>query len=316
MISRALCRPSGASFDKTPAFPRLTTGAIAFRHSVAKKCATSDLVPAERAVARERLRIDFIMRIVSTVTLILSAACPTLAEESPSPAAKQLKSLVDQYDQEGGATTFAKRFLAFAEEHPKGPVAADALLWIVENVRGRTETTTALEVLTANHIGNKKLGPACGDIARSRSLAAEKLLRALLEKSPHAEVKAQACYYLAVLLESEAVVVDQLRAAPDLAPRVVQYYGKDYGEHLASLKPDELAKQREQVYETMLKSYSDVTAQDTKLGKVAERALFAIRHLSVGRVAPEIEGEDVFGKPLKLSDYRGKVVMLTFWGHW
>lgn len=39
-------------------------------------------------------------------------------------------------------------------------------------------------------------------------------------------------------------------------------------------------------------------------------------HLAVGRVAPEIDGEDVDGKPLKLSDYRGKVVLLDFWGHW
>ncbi|MDA1051336.1 MAG: redoxin domain-containing protein [Planctomycetota bacterium] len=256
------------------------------------------------------------MRVVFLFLVTLAATYPAHAEDSPSPASKQFKVLVDQYEQEGGATVFAKRFLALAEEHPKDPAAADALLWIVENVRGRSETTKALELLTANHVDSEKLGSACGDIARSRSLAAEKLLRALLDKGPHDDVKAQACYYLALLLDSEAIVVDQLRAAPDLAPRVVQYYGKDYGKHLASLKPDELAKLREQAYETMLKSFPDVTAQDTTLGKVAERALFAIRHLSVGRVAPEIEGEDVFGKPMKLSDYRGKVVMLCFWGHW
>ena len=32
--------------------------------------------------------------------------------------------------------------------------------------------------------------------------------------------------------------------------------------------------------------------------------------------APEIEGEDIDGQPMKLSDYRGKVVMLDFWGDW
>jgi hypothetical protein len=36
----------------------------------------------------------------------------------------------------------------------------------------------------------------------------------------------------------------------------------------------------------------------------------------VGEPAPEIEGEDIDGKPMKLSDYRGKVVVLDFWGHW
>jgi hypothetical protein len=38
--------------------------------------------------------------------------------------------------------------------------------------------------------------------------------------------------------------------------------------------------------------------------------------LAVGVVAPELEGQDENGKTLKLSDYRGKVVMLDFWAGW
>jgi hypothetical protein len=36
----------------------------------------------------------------------------------------------------------------------------------------------------------------------------------------------------------------------------------------------------------------------------------------IGNRAPEILGVDVDGQPFKLSDYRGKVVVLDFWGHW
>jgi thiol-disulfide isomerase/thioredoxin len=36
----------------------------------------------------------------------------------------------------------------------------------------------------------------------------------------------------------------------------------------------------------------------------------------VGEEAPEIDGKDVEGKPLKLSEHRGKVVVIDFWGHW
>ncbi len=36
----------------------------------------------------------------------------------------------------------------------------------------------------------------------------------------------------------------------------------------------------------------------------------------IGAPAPEITGKDVFGKPLKLSQFRGKVVLLDFWGDW
>jgi hypothetical protein len=38
--------------------------------------------------------------------------------------------------------------------------------------------------------------------------------------------------------------------------------------------------------------------------------------IAVGEPAPEITGSDVNGEPFKLSDYRGKVVMLDFWGNW
>ncbi len=36
----------------------------------------------------------------------------------------------------------------------------------------------------------------------------------------------------------------------------------------------------------------------------------------VGKQAPEVVGTDEDGKPFKLSDYRGKVVLLDFWAEW
>ena len=38
--------------------------------------------------------------------------------------------------------------------------------------------------------------------------------------------------------------------------------------------------------------------------------------LQIGKVAPDIVGEDIDGVKFKLSDYRGKVVVLDFWGDW
>lgn len=37
---------------------------------------------------------------------------------------------------------------------------------------------------------------------------------------------------------------------------------------------------------------------------------------AIGMIAPEIEGKDLDGVSFKLSDYRGKVVVLDFWGNW
>jgi hypothetical protein len=38
--------------------------------------------------------------------------------------------------------------------------------------------------------------------------------------------------------------------------------------------------------------------------------------LAKGQMAPDIDGPDVDGHRLRLSDYRGKVVVLDFWATW
>ena len=57
-------------------------------------------------------------------------------------------------------------------------------------------------------------------------------------------------------------------------------------------------------------------ARRKTLGQVAEARLDDLHNLAVGKPAPEIKGVDIHGKPLALSDYRGKVVALVFWGTW
>jgi uncharacterized protein (UPF0147 family) len=43
---------------------------------------------------------------------------------------------------------------------------------------------------------------------------------------------------------------------------------------------------------------------------------YNVTHLVVGCEAPEIQGVDHEGKEFRLSEYRGKVVLLPFWGFW
>jgi thiol-disulfide isomerase/thioredoxin len=45
----------------------------------------------------------------------------------------------------------------------------------------------------------------------------------------------------------------------------------------------------------------------------AKSELARIRECGLGKRAREIAGEDLDGKPMRLSDYRGKVVLLVFW---
>src|SRR5262249_52850861 len=66
-------------------------------------------------------------------------------------------------------------------------------------------------------------------------------------------------------------------------------------------------RQSEALLERAAQKYGDV------LGNTLRRQLDTLRFLSVGKVAPDIQGQDQDGKPLKLRDYRGKVVLLDFW---
>ncbi|HEV8717936.1 MAG TPA: redoxin domain-containing protein, partial [Candidatus Binatia bacterium] len=76
-------------------------------------------------------------------------------------------------------------------------------------------------------------------------------------------------------------------------------------------------KEAETLYEQANQKYGDVKLPyDGTVGETAQTELFEIRHLSVGKEAPDIEGVDQDGQQFKLSDYRGKVVLLYFWSEY
>ena len=239
-----------------------------------------------------------------------------MADEQAKSPAEKYEALVEEFEEVGGARQFTEQFFQLAADHPKDPVAVDALLWIVTNLKTRPDAKRALELLAKRHLDSEKLGPGCRQISRTPTVAAEQLLRACMERSPHRSVQAEACYYLAQLLEQQAEVVDQLKKQPELAERILEYYGQEYGEYLAALDTDTLNTQIEQTWKQLKESFADVMLRDSTMGVFADLALFRMQHLSVGRIAPDIEGEDTDGKRFKLSEYRGKVVMVSFWGHW
>jgi hypothetical protein len=57
-------------------------------------------------------------------------------------------------------------------------------------------------------------------------------------------------------------------------------------------------------------------APETRYGKMAAGYIYELENLQIGMVAPDIDGKDLDGVAFKLSDYRGKVVVLDFWGDW
>lgn len=55
---------------------------------------------------------------------------------------------------------------------------------------------------------------------------------------------------------------------------------------------------------------------DTSFAEAARRDLFQMRDCAVGALAIDFEGTTVDGETFRLSDFRGKVVLLDFWGFW
>jgi hypothetical protein len=174
----------------------------------------------------------------------------------------------------------------------KEPFAIDALLWVAQLGQGTPTGEKAMELLLKDHIQSKQLGDVCDVLSYSDAPTAGKHLETIMEKSPRHVVKGQACYALAHYLKT--------RAERDNHGKLDNKDGK----------------KAEQLLERAIEKYGDVKHWRSNLAESAKGDLFEMRNLAVGKVAPEIQGDDIDGKKLKLSDYRGKVVVLDFWGNW
>jgi hypothetical protein len=223
------------------------------------------------------------------------------------------KVVAEKYPQ---PRTFAPRMLELAQQHADDPAAVDALAWIVTRVRTGNEADNALSILGEKHTDSEKIGPVCQSLVHSSSPAAEKLLRAVLEKNPHHEAQGQASYALAKVLGQQSALAGYYESKPAELGNLERRFGKEYADRILKAGKENLAAESEQLFERVVETCDDIKSYRGSLADAAKGDLFEIRNLAIGRVAPDIEGDDMDGQRLKLSDYRGKVVVLDFWGNW
>ncbi len=221
----------------------------------------------------------------------------------------------------------APKLVALAEKYPHDPIALDALtqaVWQVNSVPypvamvGRDEARPrAFSLLRRDHIRSEKIGPLCERISYGLAAEYEPFLREILEKNPHKGVRAQACLALAHFLSNRSLKLDLVLGDPNLTREFADLFGKDYLEGLRRQDRTEAAVQAEALLVRATRDYADMKLLDGEMvADKAEPELFALRHLSVGKVAPDIEGQDQNGVKFQLSDYRGKVVLLDFWSEY
>jgi hypothetical protein len=264
----------------------------------------------------------------------------------PATPAEQYRTLREEYDRASASgvpltdaerlkfvgrvykrrNALAQKFLELAEKHPTDPIALDALMravwqvnttpWPVEFVGEDTVRAKAFKLIQRDHIRSARLGPLCQRVSYGFCKEYETFLRAVLAKNPHRDVQATARLALGHFLHNRLQRLDLCKEQPKLAREFAGLYGKEYLEQLQRQDRTRAIKEAEALFEQAAKNYGDVKLPGGgTVGEVAKAELFEIRHLSVGKEAPDIEGSDQDGKRFKLSDYRGKVVLLDFWSH-
>ncbi|MCW5559620.1 MAG: TlpA family protein disulfide reductase, partial [Verrucomicrobiae bacterium] len=118
-----------------------------------------------------------------------------------------------------------------------------------------------------------------------RHQGSKALLEVLLREHPDSEVRGTACFALATLLKDEAKFGQNAKATA----AAVQHFERASAE------------------------FGTVRWDGKPIGELAALELDELRRLSLGQPAPETAGQDLDGQPMRLGDYRGRVVVLVFW---
>jgi peroxiredoxin len=212
--------------------------------------------------------------------------------------------------------------LDLVRAHPKDPANVEALKFVIKTARAGPDDQSyqAMEILLRDHVRDPGMGEVCGGIFYFVHVpVAESLLRAVLEKNSHRIDRGRACHTLATYLKHQANMVRRIREKPARIDEYVHERHKAATERFVKdADPEALDQESERVLDRVIAEFADVEDgyDHRKLGMIAEGELFAMRNLSVGKVAPEVSGKDHAGKLFALGDYRGKVVVLTFSGNW
>jgi len=238
------------------------------------------------------MRIPFLL--LPALLPLLTAGAPG-PESTPTAPDKELASMLAAYEAtELGRVeayeAFRPRFEAFASAHRGTEPEVRATLWLVQNSwwlrsDGKMESTSLplAKGLLKRHAESPQLGLIVEYQYVFAKSAKAPLFEELYDTTPHRDVKAAAQFGLA-------------RLGP------ARLEGGQPNPHFALLVDD----------------FAEVPWRATTFGAIADAYLNPLSpdDLAVGNPAPEIIGVDETGAPMKLSDFRGRVVLLDFWGDW
>ncbi len=189
------------------------------------------------------------------------------------------------------APAMLEAILKRAEKDAQAPEVPDLLTWVAVQGSYLPVGLKAASMMVAKHPEHASTTQICrvlGDAGDAQTAA--ELLKQVLAKTTQPRVKTAATLSMGLLLTRQSyTATDSLDDARKLAAEAESCFTKVI---------DDLAK------------------NDRSVRKRAEEELALLRKFRVGTDAPEITAADLDKKDFKLSDYKGKVVLLDFWGHW
>jgi thiol-disulfide isomerase/thioredoxin len=216
--------------------------------------------------------------------------------------------------------------LTLARSHPSQPEALTAPAWVArqmislsgEHIEERGDAAFRL-LAEAPVLDDEAIVPAIlnAELAGPRCPEIEPFLRSVLSRSRNRRLLALAQFYLGRYLAEMARMPDRL-VSPISGAEMAKSLPKDRLDRYRAIDGPKLRREAEALLEQVIREDADVRIRPKipPLGELATGDLYRIRHLSPGQPAPELVGEDIDGVPIRLSDFRGKVVVLSFWATW
>jgi hypothetical protein len=254
------------------------------------------------------------LRILMPVALVaILLVPPLLAEDDVAAQVKQIsdayakdyQKLVSDYQAEKDAKkkqeivakqlptlskTYTDKFQKLADMHAKTPAAVDPLAMVCQlagrSPEGQAIVAKAKATLLADHINDAAFAQAVSMWSRD-----DAKLAMFAKESKSRDVQGLALYFQMSKAKGRELSEKNVAIVKPMMERITSEFGD-----VKMVYPGGMVR--------------------GTLADLVDNELFAFENLRIGKVAPEVVGDDLDGVEFKLSDYRGKVVVIDFWGDW
>ncbi len=316
LLAISLVSMSGCQ-NKTPAADAPSSGSSSGTAEVPSDAATANM-PDQRFVSTGDLEKDatHVAQLVEQLRTSLAedlARLQTKVKATDSAAEKQKIYLA-----ENPVPQFINDSLQTIETFPKAPATLKIASSVLAHVSADQKNTVMMYMLEhcCDRLDQQALLEQLSGEVPSADI--ERWLFALAKHTPEGQKQADMLLGVKLFFDRLPFFRIGLKHNPQIVQRLPESQVNFINQAVSQEREDQVAA----CLQTIIDKYGELEYFNSGMqrgdtyGEVATNHLYELRNLSIGKVAPNIVGEDLDGIAFELEDYRGKVVMLDFWGHW